>query len=244
MRSFLSVSSAAFFCLALTAQSQTIQISRQNRTVQVDVTQRVQVEADIANVTLGCVTYGQSHDQAYQANLEVADKVIKALLGAGVQKTQIQSGRIQLSETDSSDEQGKDRKTRQFRAHQSWQIRLAASDAQKLIDVAVRAGANGVENVSWDVADPEALEARARTAAMEKARTTAAEMAKSAGGKLGDLLYASNTVNGIVDLPIATRSYSNLTSFSAGAVAPTFSLQLFPEKVEQSASVRTVFALE
>src|ERR1700722_8544459 len=154
MRSFLGVALAAVFCFALPARSQTIQVSPQNRTVELSVTMRVQVEAEIADVTLGCVTYGQSHDQAYQANLEVADRVVKALIGAGVQKIQIQSSRIQLSETDSGDESAKDRKTRQFRAHQSWQIHLNASEAQKIIDVAVQAGANGVENVSWDVADP------------------------------------------------------------------------------------------
>lgn len=244
MRSFLGFTIAMFFCLAQPARSQTIQVSHQNRTVELSVTTKVRVEAEIADVTLGCVTYGQNHDQAYRANMEAADKVVKALLSAGVPKTQIQSSRIELNETYSGDELVKDRKVRQFRAHQSWQIRLNASDAQKLIDVAVQAGANGIENVSWDVADPDTLEARARAAAIEKARITAGEMAKSAGGKLGDLLYVSNVANSIMDLPLNGRNYTNLALLAPGATPPVFSLQLFPEKVEKSATVRTVFSLE
>jgi len=244
MRSFVGVAIAAFFCLTLPVQSQNIEVNHQNRIVEVNVTERVQVEADIADVTLGCVTYGPSHDQAYRSNLEIAEKVVKALLGAGVQKTQVQSSRIQLDETDSEDQRASDRKTRQFRAHQSWRIRLRAPDAQKLIDVAVQAGVNGVENVSWDVADPDALQERARAAAMEKARTTAAELAKSAGNKVGDLLYVSNVVSSRMNLPLVSRNYTNVVALAPGAAAPTFSLQLFPEKIEKEATVRAVFALE
>jgi hypothetical protein len=239
------------FGLVPTAQSQSIEVNRQNRTVEVIATEKVQVDADIANVTLGCISYGQTHDQAYQANLEIADKVTKALFSAGVQKEQIESNNVELGETDSGeivDQPAGVRKNRQFKAHQSWRVRLSASDAQKLIDVAVQAGANGIEYVSWDVADPEELEAKARVAAMEKVRSAASEMVKSSGGKLGDLLYASNSLNGILGL-LAGQSRLNTTSSSLsgrgkGVSTPTFSLQLFPEKIEKQATVRAIFALE
>ncbi|MGH9691097.1 MAG: SIMPL domain-containing protein [Candidatus Acidiferrales bacterium] len=233
---FLFVVSPAF--------SQTVEVNRQNRTIEVDASETMRVDPDVADVTLGCVTYGQTNDQAYQANLAIANKVIKALLGAGVPKDQIESGSVQLSESapyDNANQSPSERKARQFRAHQSWRIHVASAAAQKVIDVAVQAGANGIENVSWDVANPEALDARVRAAAMEKARTTAGEMAKSAGGKLGELLYASNVVNG--NLPVNGRAFGTLAAV-AGSPAPAYSLKLFPEKVERQATVRTVFALE
>jgi uncharacterized protein YggE len=127
--------------------SQTNEINRQHRTVEVVVSESVRVEPDIANISLGCIGYGQTHDQAYQANLAIADKVIKALLGNGLPKEQIESNALELSE-DSGDAAGQSsavRKPPQFKAHQSWRIRMAAGDAQKLIDVAVQAGANGVD---------------------------------------------------------------------------------------------------
>ena|SRR5487761_369061 len=237
------------FCFVPSALPQTIDVNPQKRTIEVVVSERVQVEPDIAKVTLGCVTYGQTHDEAYQANLAIADKVIKALLSAGVAKTQIESSSIELTEIGSRNMTGEPpaiRKAREFEAHQSWVVRVKASEAQKIIDDAVQAGANGIEDVTWDVADAEALEAKARAAAMEKARTTATEIAKSGGGKLGQLLYASNTVNGIMGL-LAGRSLQTETASLGGGggfATPAFSLRLFPQRVEKQATVRAIFALD
>ena len=243
MRGLLACA-VVFVCAAIPAFSQTLEVSRQNRTIEVFATETARVDPDVADVTLGCVTYGATNDQAYQANLVIADKVIKALLGAGVKKDQIESSAIQLSETpayDNNNQSPSERKARQFMVHQSWRIHVAVASAQKSIDLAVQAGANGIENVSWDVSDPDALDAKVRAAAMEKARATAEAMAKSAGGKLGELLYASNSVN--ANLPVNGRNFGMLASLS-GSPAPSYSLQLFPEKVEKQATVRTVFALE
>jgi len=237
-------------CLAPSAAAQTISVNPQNRTIEVVATQKVQVEPDIADVTLGCVAYGQTHDEAYQANLAIADKVTKELLSAGVPKTQIESSSIELTEVDPSDmtlEPPAVRKARQFKAHQSWIVRVKASEAQQIIDHAVQAGANGIEDVTWDVADANALEAKARAAAMEKARTTATEIANSAGGKLGQLLYASNTVNGIMGL-FADRTVTVSETAAGGGrgrlATLMFSLHLFPQKVEKEATIRAIFALD
>jgi uncharacterized protein YggE len=140
-------------CLAPSALPQTINVNPQNRTIEVVVTETVRVEPDIADVTVGCLTYGQTHDEAYRANLAIAYKVIKALLSVGVPKTQIESSTIELTKTLSSDmtlEPPAVRKARQFKAHQSWLLRVKASEAQKIIDNAVQAGANGIEDVTWD----------------------------------------------------------------------------------------------
>ncbi len=106
--------------------AQTVEVNRQNRTVEVVVTETVRVEADVANVTVGCVSYGETHDQAYQANLATADKVIKALLATGLSKAQIESGSLQLGENDGGEQAAKNpalHKSHKFKAHQSWKIR-------------------------------------------------------------------------------------------------------------------------
>jgi|SRR5215469_105793 len=248
MRFLLAVGAVALLFTVPSAFSQTIEVNRQNRTIEVLVSETVRVDPDVANITVGCIAYGPTHDQAYQANLEIADKVVKALLSSGLSKAQIESGSVMLSETntgDLTDLPAAARKARQFKALQSWRIRAATSDTQKLIDIAVQAGANGVEDVRWDVANTEALEAKARGAAFDKARTTAAEMAKSAGGKLGDLLYI-NVVSGMGGGLLARGATTSEMSASQGHgfSTPAFSLQLFPEKVEKQATVRAVFALD
>ena len=250
MRSWLisGVLFAALLSVSPRSFSQSIEVNRQNRTVEVTVTETVRAEPDQAKVTVGCLSYGETHDKAYQANLETAGKVIKAILGAGISKDQIESDALELSESNAGDNSGKPSNTsklRQYKAHQSWRVRLPASEAQKLIDIAVQAGANGVESVSWEVADEGSLEASARAAAMEKARKTANELAKSAGAKLGDLLFVSNTSNEV--FLYAARSVqtssATLSVDGSGFPAPAFSLKLFPEKVEKQASARAVFAI-
>lgn len=246
MRTVLLAAFAFCFLCVFSAFCQENQISRQNRSIEVVASETVKVEPDIAEVTLGCVTYGETHDQAYQNNLKIADQVIKALLKAGVSKNQIESSTIELGEGSSNDNRPTP-KGRQFEAHQTWRIRVAASDAQKIIDDAVAAGANGIEDVSWDVSDPEALEAKARAAAMKKARETAAQIAESGGAKLGELLYASNVVNGIMAMALGGRTLETeaaSVSYGRGLPTPTFSLKLFPSKVEKQATVRAIFALD
>lgn len=238
MRNLLPAVIAFGLLCAPSSFCQENQVSRQNRSVEVVVTETVKVAPDLAIVTLGCMTYGETNDEAYQANLKVADSVIKALLSAGVSKQQIEGSTIQLGENFQAANRP-DLKARQFEAHQTWQIRLGASKAQKIIDAAVAAGANGIENVGWDVSDPEALEAKARAAAMKKAREIAAQIAEAGGAKLGELLYANNASGEVTEAPPAQAFAA-----SRGVSIPASSLKLFPSKVERQATVRAIFALD
>jgi uncharacterized protein YggE len=63
-------------------------------------------------------------------------------------------------------------------------VTVAASAAQTVVDLAVKAGANEVDDVEWNVADPVALQAKASGAALAKARSIADQMAKGLGTKL------------------------------------------------------------
>jgi uncharacterized protein YggE len=231
--------------VAPTLFSQNIDVNRQNRNVEVVVTESISAEPEIANVRLACLTYGQTHDAAYQTNLQRADQILKALFAAGVSKDEITSSNLELEDMASRDsEPAKLDKARQFQALQIWTVRLASSDAQKIIDIAAQAGANGIESVSWEVKDTEALEHKARVAAIEKAKAAAAEIASGLGAKLGEPIYASNQLSGFM----ALLSQSRQTMASAMSVAessePRFSLQLFPEKVQRAVTIRVVFGLD
>lgn len=247
MRKVFQLATVALLCAVPSAYSQTVNVSPQNRTVEVSVTESISVDAEVAEVTIGCVKYSSTHDQAYQENLRVADQVIKALLAAGVPKESISSSTIDLGESDGDDNSsGSSKKlpNRQFKAHQNWTIRVGASDAQRIIDLAVQAGANGIENVTWDVKKPDDLEGKARTAALVKAREVATEMAKALDAKLGDVLYASNgeTMSSVADLSLDKKVTFITKSGASREVG--YTLQLYPEKVEKSATIRVIFALD
>jgi uncharacterized protein YggE len=247
MRMKLGIAIGVLLCGASATFSQSNEISRQNRTVEVTVTESISVPAEVADVTIVCLTHGQTHDQAYQENLRIADRVVKALLASGIGKENITSSTIELRENTSQDGENKSLnpvKPRRFAAEQTWKVHVAVDEAQKVVDLAVRAGANGIEDVSWAIRDPEALETKARIAALEKARVTAAEIAKGLGGKLGEPLYAANALSGIMSLLSRSGQTETSNASVSSSSEPTFSLQLFPEKVQKSAVVRVVFALD
>jgi uncharacterized protein YggE len=237
----------ALLCVAPAVLSQQIEVNRQNRTVSVTVKESISVEAEIADVTIGCLNYAETHNQAYVENLQAADKILKAILTFGVPKEDITSASIELSEVSSEDTESrttKNPKPVRFKAHQGWTVRVAAADAQKLIDVAVQAGANGIEGVAWGVKDPGALEAKARAAALVKAKAVATELANDVGAKLGSALYVSNYIAEVSY--VSKRGSDKRERFDQNGVfdTPGFKLQLFPEKVIEEATIDVTFALE
>jgi len=244
MRTRLAIAFGILLCTASATFSQSNEISRQNRTVEVTVTESVSVPAEIADVTIACLTHGQTHDEAYQENLRIADRVVRALLASGIGNESITSSTIELRESTAQDSGTKSVNPPRFAAEQTWKVRIAVDEAQKVVDLAVHAGANGIEDVSWAVRDPESLETKARIAALEKARLTAAEIAKGLGGKLGEPLYAANALSGIISLFSRASQLETQSASVSSSSEPTFSLQLFPEKVQKSAVVRVVFALD
>jgi len=223
-------------------------INRENRSISVTVTQKLEVDPDIAQITFGSQTYGATHDAAYLENLRIADQIVKALLDSGVPRGKIESHKLSLDIQDESEQKNltaEQRSQRHYVAHQSWTVRIAAADAQKIVDIAVHAGANQVEDVTWDVSNPDALDARTRRAALDKAHATAEEIANNFHGKLGQLLYASNSSNSEL-LYVPGAGLSDLTP--KDKFVEKFwqkrNLQLFPQKITREAEVHAVFALE
>jgi hypothetical protein len=118
-----------------------------------------------------------------------------------------------------------------------------ADRAQAVVDMALRAGANVLEALDWNVSDPKALQAKAGAAALAKAKTIAEQMAKGLNAKLGDLVYASNRA------PITVFAGSLETAEASVMPAappppPPPHLVLYPKKVKSDATVYAVFAIE
>ena len=117
---------------------------------------------------------------------------------------------------------------------------MSASRAQAVVDIRLRAGANVLEALDWNVSDPNALQAKAGSAALAKAKTIAEQMAKGLNAKLGDLVYASNQA------PVSEYAYSSgkLAEAPPPPPLPPPQLVLYPKKVKSDATVYAVFAIE
>jgi uncharacterized protein YggE len=119
---------------------------------------------------------------------------------------------------------------------QSWILRTNARDAARLLDVAVKAGANQSGQIDWSLKDENAPQAEAAAKALQRARMVAGEMASGMNVKLGALIYASNEVRAE---PI--RPMMNSMAAMQKSVEP---LAINPRRIEKSATVYAVFAIE
>ena len=97
-------------------------------------------------------------------------------------------------------------KSRKFMLTQRWTVKAPPSRAAEMLDIAVNNGANSTGQIEWTVKDEHALEDQALDGASERARQTAAVLAKGMGVRLGNLIYVSNQVSGggVFPRPIMT----------------------------------------
>ena len=223
--------------------AQDIQVNRQNKTIAVTADDSVTAEAEVAVLGIGYHTYAPTQDSAFHENVRVSEQITKVLLGARVPRSNIETEKLRLTRTEIDEKWTADmKKDRQFTAEQSWHVTVSAADAQSLVDLAVRVGANEVDDVEWNVADPVALQAKASGAALAKARTVADQMAKGLDTKLGELVYASNRA----PMPKMWRGLTANTSVAE--MEPTAEKQpkltLFPQNVKSDATVYAVFSIE
>jgi hypothetical protein len=223
--------------------TQDIQVNRQNKTIAVTADESITADAEVAVISIGYHNYAPTQDGAFQENVRAADVILKALLSAGIPKASIETEKLRLGRVESDEKWTPEmKKERQFEAQQAWNVTLPVSLAQASVDLVVKSGANEVDDVEWNVADPLALQAKASGAALAKARTIADQMAKGLGAKLGDLVYASNRA------PVAKlwrHLEMNTSSASVSAVGEKKpELTLFPQKVKSDATVYAVFAIE
>ncbi|HEX5236078.1 MAG TPA: SIMPL domain-containing protein [Silvibacterium sp.] len=235
---------AIFAAAALAASAQTIQVNQNNRTIAVTVTDKATAEADIATVHIGFETYAPTSDAAYAAGSRTSNAIIDALHKSGVPDKIIESAGQGLRRTefdDSDKESAADRAKKQFTLTQSWTVKCSATEAAKVLHTAIEAGANTSGQVDWDLGDRSGLQAQAATKALQHARAVADQMAQGLNAHLGLLIYASNQVP---SLGVFSRleTFSKLQSMNgANVLAP---LALNPQKIEESATVYAVFAIQ
>jgi uncharacterized protein len=225
----------------LPAFSQQILVNRQNKTIAITAEDSVSADPEVATITLGYQNYAPTKDAAYQDNVRVSNEVTKALLNGGIPKSALETESLRLQRAERAENwTAEEKKERQFQASQSWIVHVSAVQAQAVVDMALRAGANILEALDWNVSDPNALQAKAGSAALAKAKTIADQMAKGLNAKLGDLVYASNQA------PVSEFAAMGMPTVMAPPPPPPppSQLVLYPKKVKSDATVYAVFAIE
>jgi uncharacterized protein YggE len=225
------------------AQAPTIQINRENRTIAITATDKVIVMADTATVHIGFIAYGPDSDAAYATGSRISNAIVKALTAAGIPSDAIESENqnvapVQKYQIDKLTPAEKAQ--RKFQVTQSWTVRTPADNAAKILDLAVKAGANQSGQIDWSLKDENGPQAEAAGKALQRARTVAGEMAKGLNVKLGPLVFASNETQAEPPRPLM-KAMSLNSAMTAVAPAP---LAINPRQIEKSATVYAVFAIE
>jgi uncharacterized protein YggE len=220
---------------------QGITVSKENRTIAITATDSVTVMADVATVHVGFVVYGVDHDSAYAAGSQVSNAIVNALKAAGVPADAIESENQNLAEVQqyqvqqlSADEKAK----RKWVLTQSWTVRTNAADAARVLDIAVKAGANQSGGIDWSLKDENAPQAQAAGKALQRARAVAEAMAAGLNVKLGVLIFASNETQAAPVRPVMKAM-----AMAAQVAAPA-PLAINSRQIEKTATVYAVFAIE
>ncbi|HEU5342084.1 SIMPL domain-containing protein [Edaphobacter sp.] len=233
---------AAVVPAALPASAQTIQVSKENRTIAVTATDKVIALADTATVHVGFIDYGPDSAAAYATGSKISNSIMNALSGAGIPKDAIESENQNVSPVQPYQVEKLDaaeRARRQFQVTQSWTVRVPAADAAKTLDIAVKAGADQSGQIDWSFKDENAPQAEAAAKALKRARDQAEQMAQSLNAKLGALLYASNEVQATPVRPLMRAMAA--APMAEQKVEP---LAINPRQIEKNATVYAVFAIE
>lgn len=176
---------AALSIAALTAPSSAPAQSENQRTISVAGEASLTARNDAARVAFGVSAVRATRRSALDATSRRLRRVIGALRGQGVARTDIRTGSVSV--TRRRDRRG--RPIAGFRAGQSARaVVREAPRAGAVVSAAVDAGATSVSGPSFFVSDPRALVRRALGLAFQDARLKAEELARQSGLTLGRAL--------------------------------------------------------
>lgn len=218
-------------------------IGKDARSISITATDQVTHDADFATVHIGYQLFGPDKDAAYAAGSRASSAIVDALHKAGVPDKEIESESQQIQPTQPyllEKATAADKAARAFTLQQSWTARVPAAEAAKVLDVAVKAGANQSGQIEWSLADPNAAQAEAASKALQRARMQAAAMASGLSVKLGALLYASNQVEAEPVRPLARGPVAGMVAMEQKALP----LAINARHIETAATVYAVFAID
>lgn len=161
-------------------------------TLRVEGVYRQRVVPDLASVSVGAQETAASAAQAELRTEDAVRAIVKAVEKLGIPASDIRTQVVNLAVI-----QGVSCTAsciRGYRGSTLLSVRVApASNAGKVIDAAVAAGANQVEGLSFRVSDARKLQLAGYSGAMADARAQAQAIARDAGVTLGPVLSVDAT---------------------------------------------------
>ncbi len=207
------------------------------RAISVSGSGQVSLKPDIAYIYMGVSTENESAADAVAKNNADTQRLIDALKAAGVAENDLRTSNFSIWQNTPYGMDGMPGKP-VYRVDNT--VYVTVRDLAKLgdlLDAAVRAGANNINSIQFDVADKAQALTDARKAAVEAARKQAAELAEAAGVKLGD-------IQGIQYYDNAPVMYAEAKGLGGGADAAAPAVPINPGQMQITATVTVNFEIK
>jgi hypothetical protein len=178
---------------------------------------------------------------AAEDNARKLDKVITALVQAGIPRKEIETRNYAVfPEYTPQTRVDEVPKLRGYRVSNLVEVHVRElARVGALLDTALGAGANRVDSVRFGLSKPETVQGDALRDAVERARQSAQVLATALGVKLGPVLDASTVTEPQRPMPLAARF-----EMASGAAAADVTTPIQPEEQTVRATVTLIFAIE
>jgi len=209
------------------------------RTVSVSGAGQVSLQPDIAYIYMGVHTEQPSASEAVAANNANTQKLLEALKAAGVAEADLRTSNFSIWQSQQYDPQSGQPTGTVYMVDNT--VYVTVRDLSKLgdlLDAAVRAGANNINSIQFDVADKTQALSEARKAAVEAAKKQAAELAEAAGLSLGEI----QSIQYYDSTPVAYAEAKGMGG--GGGDAAAVAVPINPGQLQISATVTINFEIK
>jgi uncharacterized protein YggE len=163
----------------------------------ISVTGQASVTAapDMAMISVGVQTTGETAANAIAANSAAMQSVFTAIAGAGIDAKDVQTSQFNVSPVWQDRRKQRDGPPLIVGFQVDNQVRIKVRNVDNIgsvIDALATAGANRFNAISFQIENPEPLLDQARADAVKDARRKAELMAHAAGVELGDVIRISD----------------------------------------------------
>tara|TARA_Y100000310_G_scaffold327713_1_gene394514 strand:+ start:95 stop:859 length:765 start_codon:yes stop_codon:yes gene_type:complete len=214
----------------------------QRNTMSVSGNAELTVAPDKATVYINVLTDGVTAKQAQDDNKKISNNVIAALKRTGIKDDDIETSNYFLhKKTEWDPETRKSIETGYRLTHTLKVTTTDIDDVGKLLDTAVKAGANGIDRVSFGLTKE--LETKVRDNALKNAAVAAKDKAKSIASSTGVTLgkitsiQENNFYFTPFEYPVAEFAERSL----AGGIADDSNIS--PQNVEVQSAISVVYEI-
>lgn len=182
----------------------------------------VDVEPDLARITLGVESEAPGAREAQAETSRLAGEVVAALEAAGVPRQAIRTSRLTLYPVYARPTTPQaEPSIRGYRAANTVTVELRdLATIGPVIDAAIGAGANRLEGVTFELRDPAEARATALAAAVADARSRAEAISSALGMELGAVIETTEGGVTAPPVPFAARGEALMVQEASTPVEP------------------------